>query len=58
MRDTHRTPDMPIRGMRIALGILKRIPVPLHVGTTDCYEDQSSREPSAFNGLSDWSGFM
>lgn len=28
--------------MRIALGIIKRIPVALHVGTKDCYEDQSS----------------
>lgn len=42
LRVSHRTPDMPSRGMRIALDIIKRIPVTLHVGTKDCYEDQSS----------------
>jgi len=42
MRDTHRTPDMPSGGMRIALRIIKRIPVTRHVGTKDWCDDQSS----------------
>jgi hypothetical protein len=58
MRDTHRTPDMPSRGMRIALDIIKRIPVTLHVGTKDCYEDQSSEGAECVNGFCDWRGSM
>jgi len=42
IRDTHRTSDMPCRGMRIALGITNRIPVALHMGTRNCYEEQNS----------------
>jgi hypothetical protein len=42
MQDNHLTPDMPSRGMRIALGIINRISVALHMGTKDWYEDHSS----------------
>jgi hypothetical protein len=54
LRVSHRTPDMPSRGMRIALSITNRIPVILHVGT----KTKAPRESSAFNVLSDWRGSM